>query len=157
MILPRLITHKSLFCCSRTRITQSGLTFISSQVRIARMSSLPRLPIFEAISSHDPKSTAVIHSKSGRRFTYGELLGDVAEAKDHLDRVANGSSLKGERIAFLIENSYDYVGTHCSCQSPLDGFLIREYSNVVINIGQSLDRSTFGTWLSRERITIHLE
>jgi malonyl-CoA/methylmalonyl-CoA synthetase len=73
-------------------------------------STLPRLPIFEAIASHDPHSTAVIHSKSGRRFKYGELLKDVAETKDRLLKEAGGNSLAGHRIAFLVENSYDYVG-----------------------------------------------
>ena len=77
----------------------------------ARMvSTLPKLPIFQAIASHDPKSTVVIHSASGRRFTYGELLGDVSEAKDKLLKESGESSIKGQRIAFLVENSYDYVG-----------------------------------------------
>ncbi|RFU30886.1 hypothetical protein B7463_g5461, partial [Scytalidium lignicola] len=74
-------------------------------------STLPRLPIFGAIAGHDPQSTAVIHSKSGRRFTYGELLTDVAEAKERLRREAGSPNLAGERIAFLVENSYDYVVT----------------------------------------------
>ena len=73
-------------------------------------SSLPRLPLFEAIANHDPRSTAVVHSVSGRRFTYGELLGDVAEAKDRLLLETGGVPLDGQRIAFLVENSYDYVG-----------------------------------------------
>jgi malonyl-CoA/methylmalonyl-CoA synthetase len=76
------------------------------------VSTLPRLPIFEAIASHDPQSTCVIHSASGRRFTYGDLLKDVADAKDKLVAEAGGKSIDGERIAFLIENSYDYVGAH---------------------------------------------
>ena len=74
------------------------------------VSTLPRLPIFEAIANHDPKSTCVIHSASGRRFTYGGLLKDVADAKDRLVREAGGRAIEGERIAFLVENSYDYVG-----------------------------------------------
>jgi len=74
-------------------------------------STLPRLPIFEAIAKHDPQSTAVIHSASGRRFKYGELLKDVADGKDRLVREAGGGSAEGQRIAFLVENSYDYVVT----------------------------------------------
>ncbi|PBP26340.1 putative 2-succinylbenzoate- ligase protein [Diplocarpon rosae] len=74
-------------------------------------STLPRLPIFEAIASHDPQSTVVIHSASGRRFRYGELLKDVAEARDGLIKEAGGSPIDGHRIAFLVENSYDYVVT----------------------------------------------
>jgi acyl-CoA synthetase (AMP-forming)/AMP-acid ligase II len=73
-------------------------------------STLPRLPIFEALASHDPNSTVVIHSASGRRFTYGELLKDVADQKGKLVWESRGRDMNGERIAFLVENSYDYVG-----------------------------------------------
>ena len=83
-------------------------------------STLPNLPIFQALASHDPKSTVVVHSPSGRRFTYGQLLSDVAEAKDRLVR-ESGGSLRGERIAFLVENSYDYVGAQLF---TLDLFLL---------------------------------
>jgi malonyl-CoA/methylmalonyl-CoA synthetase len=75
-------------------------------------STLPNLPLFEAISKHDPNATAIIHSQSGRRFTYGALVRDVAEAKDRLYVSAGRKDLTGERIAFLVENSYDYVGAH---------------------------------------------
>ncbi|PVI02375.1 acetyl-CoA synthetase-like protein [Periconia macrospinosa] len=74
-------------------------------------STLPRLPIFEAIKKHDSKSTAVVHGLSGRTFTYGELVNDVAAAKDKLQRNAGGKSTAGERISFLVENGYDYVVT----------------------------------------------
>jgi hypothetical protein len=73
-------------------------------------STLPRLPLFEALKKHDDKSIAVIHSLSGRAFTYGELVNDVAAAKDKLRENANGKSTAGERISFLVENGYDYVG-----------------------------------------------
>ncbi|KAG6011423.1 hypothetical protein E4U43_008315 [Claviceps pusilla] len=73
--------------------------------------SLPRLPIFEAIAKHEPESTAVIHSASGRRFTYGELLGDVCRARERFVDASGKKDLQGERIAFLVENSYDYVVT----------------------------------------------
>tara|TARA_R110002060_G_scaffold37703_2_gene48856 strand:+ start:241 stop:513 length:273 start_codon:yes stop_codon:yes gene_type:complete len=88
-------------------------------------STLPRLPIFEAIAKHDPQSTAVIHSASGRRFKYGELLKDVADGKDRLVREAGGGSAEGQRIAFLVENSYDYVGAQSvllrNCRCKIDG------------------------------------
>ncbi|KAL8691100.1 MAG: hypothetical protein Q9218_003593, partial [Villophora microphyllina] len=74
-------------------------------------STLPKLPIFEAIEKHDAESTAVIHCTSGRRFAYGQLLKDVAEARDKLQQSAGGRSTDGQRIAFLVENSYDYVVT----------------------------------------------
>ncbi|TAQ91155.1 hypothetical protein B7494_g503 [Chlorociboria aeruginascens] len=74
-------------------------------------STLPKLPIFEAIAGHDPRSTVVVHSASGRKFTYGELLKDVVEGKDRLKREHGKSCIEGQRIAFLVENSYDYVVT----------------------------------------------
>lgn len=72
--------------------------------------SLPRLPIFEAVAAHDPASTVVVHAPSGRRFTYGELLGDVGRARDRLREARGGRDMDGERVAFLVENSYDYIG-----------------------------------------------
>lgn len=84
--------------------------------------ALPRLPILEAISGHDPASTAVVHCASGRKFRYGELLGDVSRARDRLREAAGGRELAGERVAFLVENSYDYVGKRILLQSfPLGG------------------------------------
>lgn len=73
--------------------------------------TLAKLPVFEAIAAHDPKNPVVIHSASGRHFTYGGLLGDVAQACNVLRHDAGNQSLVGERIAFLVENGYDYVGT----------------------------------------------
>ncbi|KAJ1327870.1 malonyl-CoA/methylmalonyl-CoA synthetase [Microdochium nivale] len=73
--------------------------------------ALPRLPLFEAISQHDPASTAVVHCLSGRSFTYGELLPDVCRARERLYNAAGRSDIEGERVAFLVENSYDYVVT----------------------------------------------
>lgn len=73
-------------------------------------STLPRLPVFEAISGHDPDSTVVVHSASQRTFRYGELLGDVCRMRNRLLEAAGKDDIHGERIAFLVENSYDYVG-----------------------------------------------
>lgn len=84
-------------------------------------STLPRLPLFEAITRHDPDSTAVIHSVSGRRFKYGELLGDVCRARNRLREAAGREELSGDRIAFLVENSYDYVGEQ-TLNSPRESF-----------------------------------
>lgn len=72
--------------------------------------TLPRLPVFEAISQHDPESTVVVHSVSQRTFKYGKLLGDVCRTRDQLLKAAGRDDINGERIAFLVENSYDYVG-----------------------------------------------
>lgn len=74
-------------------------------------SPLPNLAIFEAIASHEPRSTAIVHASSGRRFAYGELLRDVADASNKLlQSVTPDNNLDGQRVAFLTENSYDYVG-----------------------------------------------
>ena len=81
---------------------------------MASSRTLPRLPLFEAITSHDPASIAVIHSESGRSFDYSTLVRDVASSKSKLAaQFAEGhKSMAGERIAFLVENGYDYVGAH---------------------------------------------
>lgn len=100
---------------SRTLARHTTAAFPKScrPARSLRMAStLPRLPIFEAIKKHDAQRTAVIHSLSGRRFTYGELVNDVAAAKDKLQRNTGGKSAEGQRISFLVENGYDYVGAH---------------------------------------------
>lgn len=73
-------------------------------------SPLPNLAIFEAISNHEPQSTAIVHASSGRRFAYGELLRDVADARNKLLQAVTDNNLDGQRVAFLTENSYDYVG-----------------------------------------------
>lgn len=73
-------------------------------------STLPALPLFHAIAVHDPQSTAVVHCTSGRTFSYGNLLQDVADAKDRLRKAAGPQAVQGQRVAFLVENGYDYVG-----------------------------------------------
>ena len=81
-------------------------------------STFPDLPIFRAIASHDSESIAIIHSKSNRRFPYGELLKDVEDAKIklyHQLKHVSPSSVGGQRVAFLVENGYDYVGANYAC------------------------------------------
>ncbi|KAI0191033.1 AMP-binding enzyme [Xylaria flabelliformis] len=73
--------------------------------------ALPKFPLFDAITRHDPNSTAVAHCLSGRSFKYGELLPDICRARDHIYQAAGKTDIRGERIAFLVENSYDYVVT----------------------------------------------
>lgn len=101
----------ALQCISRLLITPNQKKSFLNLFPSSRMAStLPKLPVFEAIAKHDPESTAVIHATSGRRFTYGQLLKDVAVARDQLRQSAGGQSLDGQRVAFLVENSYEYVG-----------------------------------------------
>ncbi|KAI9172235.1 Malonate--CoA ligase ACSF3 [Paramyrothecium foliicola] len=113
--LRRLVARRS----SQTLTTQpfraataaSAASAVLSPAYTRMASTLPRLPIFEAIASHDPSSTAIVHGLSRRTFSYGELLGDVSRARDRLQEARGGAALDGERIAFLVENSYDYVVT----------------------------------------------
>ncbi|RDW87150.1 acyl-CoA synthetase [Aspergillus mulundensis] len=75
------------------------------------LATLPNLPLFRALKNHDPASLAVVHNPSFRSFTYGNLVADVVQAQDRLLK-SSGSGrdgLRGERVAFLAENSYDYV------------------------------------------------
>jgi acyl-CoA synthetase (AMP-forming)/AMP-acid ligase II len=84
---------------------------------LRQLSTLPNTHIFRALRDHDPDSLAVVHSLSARSFTYGGLIADVVAAKDDLEREAANAQgqLAGERVAFLAENSYDYVGTVVFC------------------------------------------
>ncbi|KAJ5262585.1 hypothetical protein N7524_007890 [Penicillium chrysogenum] len=77
------------------------------------LSTLPNTPIFRALQNHDPERVAVVHSVSSRSFTYGSLIADIVRAKDDLEQKAAKAQgqLAGERVAFLAENSYDYVVT----------------------------------------------
>lgn len=98
--------------CAHSTMLRRPLPFLHRSVGAIRtMTSytLPRLPIFSAIASHDPSTTTIIHSRSGRAFKYGELLADVCRAREKL-QIARPEGLAGERVAFLVENSYDYVG-----------------------------------------------
>lgn len=76
------------------------------------MAALQRSALFEAMVEHKQDSPAIIHSLSGRSFTYGNLLHDVANAKERLlqETGKDEKTIAGERVAFVVENSYDYVG-----------------------------------------------
>lgn len=90
-----------------------GFNTASLCIRLAHShsgSTLPNLPLFAALKDHNPSRTAIVHSASSRSFTYGNLVADVLQAKQDLLSKAGDKGLAGERIPFLIENSYDYVG-----------------------------------------------
>ena len=82
----------------------------------AMAAALQRSAFFEAIRKHDPSSTAVVNFDSGVAFSYGSLLRDVSRAKERLlqETGKDESGIAGERIAFMVENGYDYVGAHSS-------------------------------------------
>lgn len=71
------------------------------------MASRHHSPIFEAIQNNASDRTAIVHSLSGRSFTYNSLISDVATSKEYLSKQTG--DLNGRSIAFLIENSYEYV------------------------------------------------
>lgn len=110
-----LLRRQLLLLRSRAHIS-SSYSYSYSNPRLASTmaaaATLHPSAFLSAIRSHDPASTAVVHSLSGRTFTYGGLLHDIAAAKARV-LAATGrreGDLAGERIAFLVENSYDYVG-----------------------------------------------
>lgn len=94
------------------------------------LANLPNTHIFRALKEHDRASVAVVHSLSGRSFTYGNLTADVLRAKEDLQkRTGKIGKLSGERIAFMAENSYDYVGTWCFLYLPLTRSFVRVQAN----------------------------
>ncbi|KAI0468538.1 hypothetical protein F4859DRAFT_524446 [Xylaria cf. heliscus] len=97
--------------CFRRSCLAFQLATSFGSFRMASTLALPKFPLFDAISRHDPNSIAVAHCISGRSFKYGELLPDICRARDHIYQAAGKTDLRGERIAFLVENSYDYVVT----------------------------------------------
>lgn len=103
--------------CRRSTLTStirlSRLDIRSYSDRMA--STLPDLPIFQALTKHKPTSTAITHSDSNQTFSYGTLLRDVVAAKKQISKIAPESTICGERIAFLAENSYNYVGMSQLC------------------------------------------
>ncbi|KAL4805295.1 hypothetical protein BDV18DRAFT_17779 [Aspergillus unguis] len=102
---------RGLFSSHRALLTP--FTCRSCRTRIARRSlaTLPNLPLFRALKEHNPASLAVTHNPSLRSFTYGNLVADVLQSQNQLYQTSETSrnGLRGERIAFLAENSYDYV------------------------------------------------
>jgi hypothetical protein len=78
------------------------------------LATLPNLPLFHALTNHDPASLAVVNRYAEpKRFTYGNLVADVLLAQDRLARLAGErhDGLQGKRVAFIALNSYDYTGT----------------------------------------------
>lgn len=99
-----------------TSTTTTTTITTNTQFKMASTLTLPKLPIFEAIASHNPQSTAVVHCLSRRTFKYGEILPDVCRTRDRILDAAGTTDIRGERVAFLIENGYDYVGMNSTIQ-----------------------------------------
>lgn len=80
---------------------------------------LQRSAFLEAIQKHEASSIAVAENDSAANFSYGSLLHSIVRAKELLLLKTGKSdeSISGERIAFMVENGFDYVGTkHCAPQ-----------------------------------------
>lgn len=69
-----------------------------------------RSAFLEAIQKHEPLSTAVVNHDDGTSFSYRTLLHDIAYAKERLICSSGKGSVASDRVAFLVENGYDYVG-----------------------------------------------
>ncbi|EQL29145.1 hypothetical protein BDFG_08182 [Blastomyces dermatitidis ATCC 26199] len=116
MLTSRRLISLTRASCGRSLRPSLRAYLSSGSLLQTRLSSpLPDLPVLRAIQNHDPKSIAVVHSVSGRSFTYGSLIGDVLRSQEGLLQCAAASSknvvLRGSPVAFLAENSYDYVVT----------------------------------------------
>lgn len=74
--------------------------------------SLHRSAFFEAILKHEGSSVAVVENESGASFSYSSLLNSVAHAKEQLLAKTGkcDTSISGERITFMVESGYEYVG-----------------------------------------------
>ncbi|RGP69400.1 acyl- synthetase family member mitochondrial [Fusarium longipes] len=84
--------------------------------------TLQRSSFLEAIQKHEPYSLAVVENASGASFSYNILINSIAHAKEELLAQAGRTDISGERIAFMVEAGYEYVGIviarHLDC---LDG------------------------------------
>ncbi|KAH0290044.1 AMP-binding enzyme [Aureobasidium namibiae CBS 147.97] len=72
---------------------------------------LPSSVLFEALRRHDKASTAIVDSASGEIITYASLLQDVSSLKHQLLQELDQDDISGERVAFIVENGYNYVVT----------------------------------------------
>jgi hypothetical protein len=116
-----------------------------------------RSAFLEAIQKHNPSSTAVVNHDNGTSFSYGTLLHDVACAKEQLVRSHSQNGLAGERVAFLVENGYDYVGMdmllvarlYCTVLTLLDD------SHLAVCIRMQRYRCTSGPVVPDGRVEAH--
>ncbi|EXJ65029.1 hypothetical protein A1O7_01368 [Cladophialophora yegresii CBS 114405] len=135
--------------CRKFGASFSRRSLYDLQVRWS--STLPPTPIFEAIANHDPTSSAIIHGASGRKFSYGSLLHDIVAGRDRLSALAEGRPLSGERIAFLAENSYDYVVTFLSILSHDAIAVPLAHSHPILELRYILENSEASLFLSTEK------
>lgn len=99
--------------------------------------STKKASLFHALQTHDAASTAIINSGTSTAFSYGNLVADVIHAKAQLLCSGDGGDLTGERVAFLAENSYDYVGMYYLRRRTLNVFLLDWRS--IDRVGYTID------------------
>lgn len=127
---PPLSVCRLPLSCSRSFAPTRSFTFTQYFRMVS--TTLPRKPIFGEMAKHDPKSIAVVQSEDGKSFTYGQLLKDVVASKQNMLEAAKVQKLDGERVAFMVENGYDYVGRHDhKTRHLLGSTLLTVYSCVV--------------------------
>ncbi|KXT04283.1 hypothetical protein AC578_7942 [Pseudocercospora eumusae] len=116
LLLLRSFRPRSCHTPYNTSLTRLFTTTTTTMTR-GQLATLQKTAFTEAIQKHDPNTTAVVHSLSGRTFKYGSLLQDIALRKEQIlsETGKSEDSIAGERIAFLVENSYDYVVTLLTC------------------------------------------
>jgi predicted flavoprotein YhiN len=119
-----MLVRVSLTACAQVRRDASrSSSFLLKQLiannhgqhrRLSSFANSNQSNLFQALATHDPRSIAVKHHKSGRKFTYADLNRDILEAQKQLIQKCSAkdmSSLKGERVAFVATNDYYSVGT----------------------------------------------
>jgi hypothetical protein len=90
------------------------------------------LQLFKAISSHDPRSVAVVdhpdlENGNSCEYTYADLTRDVEKAKAYIQALLSEESA-GARVAILIEPGYTYLGQLHYSQIILNAKLLRSES-----------------------------
>ncbi|KAI5286292.1 hypothetical protein KEM54_006907 [Ascosphaera aggregata] len=100
--------------CSQTTTRSSLLAAKTARIQARLVSTLPNTPIFRALKSHDPTSTAIEHHGSPVKFSYGSLISHVVERTEDIRKasklnVPQDDGVRGQPVAFLAGNGYDYV------------------------------------------------
>lgn len=70
----------------------------------------PKSVLFEALRSHDRDSIAIMDTACGQHSTYATLLQDVQGFKQRLLEEIGRTDISGARVAFIVENGYNYAG-----------------------------------------------
>lgn len=119
--------------------------------------SVQRSAFLEAIQNHNPSSTAVVNHDSGTSYSYGTLLRDIACAKERLVCSHGKNSLAGERVAFLVENGYDYVGMNMLLVAVLffTALTLLANSHLAVCICMQRYRRASGTVIPNRRAEAH--